>query len=110
MEMPDYEIGSVQIDVNGGLCEEEATDATAHKHGHKTQRKKARGGYPDIRSIKATQPDQSHDRRWNGDGKGRKGKQQRGKRVHAADEHVMTPNHVAQEANGNHRVNDHLGA
>src|ERR1700740_1605005 len=110
VEMANNEIGCVEIDVDGGLREEEAAHAAADEHGDKTEGKKRGGGYPDVGSIKAAQPNQGHYGGRNGDGEGREGKQQRGKRVHATDEHVVSPDHVAQEADGDHRVDDDLGA
>src|SRR5258708_38748287 len=88
----------MEIDVDGRLREEKAADAAADEHGDETEREERSGGDANVGAIEAAKPDERHDRGWNRDGECRERKQQGREGIHTAHEHVVSPNHVAQEA------------
>src|ERR1700722_3407205 len=110
VEMTDDEIGRVQIDVNGGLRKKESAYTATDKHGDEPKSKEGGGIDLDVRAIQTSQPDERDDSGGDGDGECREREKQRRKGIHAADEHVMSPNHPTEKTYGHHRVDDDFRA
>ncbi len=106
VEMPDNEIGGVEIDVDRRLREKESADSSAHEHRNESNAEQGRAIDSQIRSVQTAQPDQRHDRGRNRDHQRWEGKDQRGERIHAAEKHVMSPDHVAEEPDPHHAVDN----
>ncbi len=107
MEVGDDKVGGVQIGVDGRLRQEESADSAADEHRNKTEAEKRRARKAQIRTINRAQPHQRGNRRGNRDDQRRHREQNRRERIHSAQEHMMAPNHVAQEADSDHAADHH---
>ena len=63
-----------------------------------------------IGAVNRTDPNHGDDGRWNSDDQSRERENQSGERVHSAEEHVVTPNHIAEESDSNQATVDDLDA
>ena len=71
------------------------------------RQKSAARGESHIRAVNRAEPHERGDRGGDRDDQRRHGEQHRRERIHPADEHVVAPNHVAQEADGDHAADHH---
>src|SRR5581483_8680232 len=110
VEVTNHEIGRVQQNVERWLCQKESADATGDKHRDKTEAEQGSRVDAQLRAIQAAYPDQDDDRRRYGNYEGGERERQRGERIHAADEHVMAINHVAEEGQCDHGIDQHAMA
>src|ERR1700737_2263088 len=70
VEMAHHEVGGVQINIDGWLRQEKAADASTDEHGNETKGEQGGSGHTNIGPVKTTQPNQIHDRRGKGVGRG----------------------------------------
>src|SRR6266478_27649 len=64
----------------------------------------------EIGAVNGANPNHGNDGRRNSNDQSWEGKNQSGERIHSAEEHVVAPNHVAEEANGDQAAVDDLDA
>src|ERR1700756_1773621 len=102
MEMGNNEVGGVQIGVERRLRQIEPADTAADENRNEAKAEQRRSMETHSSAVNRSSQQQGHDGGRNGDDERRNGKKIGGERIHSADEHVMAPNHVAQEANGDH--------
>src|SRR5208282_4350598 len=100
VEMSYYEVGSVEKDIERGLRQEHATQAAGHKYRDEAQGKHHRSVEAQSAAENRPQPKQGNDGSGYGDNQGRDREQKAGIGAHPAEEHVMSPDHEAQETDG----------
>ena len=103
--MTHHEIGGMQHDVEGRLCQEKSTHPATDEHRDHAQGKQGRRVDAQLRAIQATHPDQHNDRRGDGNNQRGEGECYGGNRIHAAHKHVMAVDHVAEHRQRAHGVN-----
>ena len=110
MEVADDEIRVVQLNIQHGLCEEWSADSARDEQRNKSQGEQHRRGETNASTPDRAEPVKRFDGGGNTDGHGHYGKGEGGIGAHAAHEHVMAPDHEAEEADGEHGVDHGLVA
>ena len=103
MEVSEHEVGVVHREIERRLTEHKSGDAARDEERDEADGKEHRHGEAYACAPERAQPVEGLDGRGHADGK-RQHRERHGRaRVHAADEHVMSPDEEAQEADGEHR-------
>ena len=110
VEVADHEVGRVQHDVNRGLRQKEAADASGDEHRDEPERKQRRRIDSQFGAVQAPHPDEHYDGRRNRDDQGGKREHQRRNRIHAADKHVVPVHHVAEDGERTHGIDQYTMA
>ena len=103
VEMGDDVIGVMNENIHRRRSHENTAQTADQKVRDKSQSKQHRRCEPYISAPEGPEPIKDFDRRWNGDDHRRHHEGRPEQRIHAAHEHVMTPNDPGEKRNRDHR-------
>ena len=97
MKVGDHVISGVEHVVHRRLRKKQTGKSAADEQRDETERKQHRRFELNLPTPQSSDPVKRLDGRGNADGHGQDGKRKTGIRTHAAEEHVVSPDHEAQE-------------
>ena len=105
MEVSNYKISIMQVDIQRRVTKEDTGQATGDKHAHKTNGKQHTRCEPDITAPKRRQPVKHLNRRRHGDQQRQQHEYRTQEWIQTRYEHMVRPYEEGQDRNGEHRTN-----